>query len=275
MKINTQQLAVSVTNLSSGYGDKKDIIKHPERNIIHDISFSIAQGSSVSILGSNGCGKTTLLRSLSRLLPYTGKVEIFGHDIAKMKRKEIASYVAMMSQLQDVYFSYTIKETVEMGRYIRGGIKNTHDIEMVDRCLEMTGLSGIYNKQINQLSGGQLQRVFLARTIAQETPVILLDEPTNHLDLKYQSELLEYLQRWSREKTVMPDGQVYKNTLIGVFHDIGLAAKLSKHMIFMKDGQIIADGQKKEVFTSDNLKKAYDMDVAAYMNEQKKIWENV
>ena len=269
--------AISVSNISAGYGAD---------TVIKNISFDLECGKSLSIMGSNGSGKTTLLRSLNGLIKSTGSIKILGHDIATLKRREIAGMMAMMSQLSPVYFSYSIRETVELGRFARHdnerhgkgfNIKTSHqslvhDREVVDKCLELTGLKDIEKKQISSLSGGQLQRVFLARCFAQETPIILLDEPTNHLDLKYQAELMEHLEKWSCGETVMADGSHVPNTLIGVFHDISLAAEISSDMIFIKNGEVLCQGEKDKVFTADVLENAYGMDVAGYMNRQRRIW---
>ena len=269
--------AISVSNISAGYGADP---------VIKNISFDLECGKSLSIMGSNGSGKTTLLRSLNGLIKSTGSIKILGHDISTLKRREIAGMMAMMSQLSPVYFSYSIRETVELGRFARHdnerhgkgfSIKTSHqslvhDREVVDKCLELTGLKDIEKKQISSLSGGQLQRVFLARCFAQETPIILLDEPTNHLDLKYQAELMEHLEKWSCGETVMADGSHVPNTLIGVFHDISLAAEISSDMIFIKNGEVLCQGEKDKVFTADVLENAYGMDVAGYMNRQRRIW---
>ncbi len=256
--------AVSVQNLHAGYGS---------REILHDLSFQIACGSSTVILGANGCGKTTLLRALNGSLSSTGRIQILGQDLAKMKRKEIACAMSMMSQISSVYFSYSIRETVELGRYARSrrtGL-SSHDRDMVDQAIEMTGLGDIQDRQISQLSGGQLQRVFLARTLAQETPIILLDEPTNHLDFRYQAELMDFLKSWLKKKTSMPDGTEVNNTLIGVFHDLSLAAGIATDMIFLKDGKLLKQGHKGEVLTPSILSETYDIDAASYMKE---TWGN-
>lgn len=181
-----------------------------------------------------------------------------------MNRKQIAEKMAMLTQLSEVYFSFTVRETVEMGRYVRG-IHSSHDREKIDECLELTGLEDMEDKQIGELSGGQMQRVFLARTIAQETPIILLDEPMNHLDLRYQVRLMEYLETWAKGETALPDGRTYRNTLIGVCHDITMAAGISDYLIFIRKGRIAAMGDKREVLTRDVLKSVYGIDVAEYM----------
>ena len=267
--------AISVSNLSAGYGADP---------VIKDISFDLECGRSLSIMGANGSGKTTLLRSLNSLIKYNGDIKILGHDLSSLKRREIAGMMAMMSQLSPVYFSYSIRETVELGRFARHENERAtsllktshkslvHDRELVDKCLELTGLKDIEKKQISSLSGGQLQRVFLARCFAQETPIILLDEPTNHLDLKYQAELMQHLENWSKGQTQLPDGTMVPNTLVGVFHDISLAVEISSDMIFIKNGEVLCQGEKDKVFTADVLENAYGMDVAGYMNRQRQIW---
>ncbi len=258
-------------NLVCGYG------KNPRDNsILTDVSFTIKEGKSLAILGANGSGKTTLLRALSGTLPYEGSIKLLGSEIRSMDRREIASMQAMLSQLSQVYFSYTVEETVMLGRYLYNkglfGKPGKRDKEVVDRCLRQNGLYNIKDKQILELSGGQRQRVFLARTIAQETPLLLLDEPTNHLDMKYQEELMDYLKEWSSGKTVLQDGREVHNTLVGVFHDINMAINLCENMMLVKDGKILAKGTKDEVATDANLHDAYGMDVASYMKKMMSFW---
>lgn len=270
--------AISVSDLSAGYGDAP---------VIKNISFDLECGRNLSIMGANGSGKTTLLRSLNGLLEARGQIQILGQDLSKLKRREIAGMMAMMSQLSSVYFSYTVRETVELGRFARhdnerhqkngyslklSHMSLVHDREVVDKCLELTGLKDIEKKSISALSGGQLQRVFLARCFAQETPIILLDEPTNHLDLKYQAELMEHLEEWSKGQTKLADGTIVPNTLVGVFHDISLAAQISSDMIFIKNGEVFCQGEKDKVFTAEVLENTYGMDVAGYMNRQRRVW---
>ena len=136
----------------------------------------------------------------------------------------------------------------------------------VDKAIETTGLTELTDIQLSSLSGGQLQRVMLARTIAQETPVILLDEPTNHLDLKHHIELISYLRDWSKHSTEVA-GKTYPNTVISVFHDIGTAAILAENILLLKDGSIIKKGPAEEVLTRNLLNDIYDTDVIKYYEE--------
>ena len=256
-------MLIECKNLTCGYG------KNPFDNpVIKDISFSVKEGENVAILGANGCGKTTLIRAICGMLPYEGSVNIDGHQVRTMKRKEIAAKLSVLMQFSNVYFSYTVEETVMLGRYLYSrnffGMPTVKDREKVDKCLKEYGLESVRAKQISQLSGGQLQRVFLARTMAQDTDIIVLDEPTNHLDLKYQSEFLTYLSDWKNEDT--------KHTLIGVFHDINIALEAADKLIILKDGKILADGLKSEILDSEYLREAFDIDVKEYMRKQYSHW---
>ena len=158
-----------------------------------------------------------------------------------------------------------------MGRYLHIkdtllGLPSKEDKECVMRCLEAVDLVGAADKIITELSGGQLQRVFLARTLAQSPDIIMLDEPTNHLDLKYQIELVEYLKVWAQESG---------RTVIGVMHDINLAMRLSDNILVLKNGEIVAQGKTGDVVTASLLKEVYGIDVAGYMRESLKRWESV
>ncbi|MCL2366199.1 MAG: ABC transporter ATP-binding protein [Oscillospiraceae bacterium] len=253
---------LTIRDLSTGYGGV-DVVKN--------ISFHVGDNENLSIIGPNGCGKTTLLRAIANILPYRGEVEIDGKLLADMKHKDISRKIAMLSQMSGVYFQYSVYDTVMMGRYLHIkdkilGLPSQEDRDYVMSCLEAVDLMKVRNKAITELSGGQLQRVFLARTLAQSPDIILLDEPTNHLDLKYQIELVDYLKRWAVEN---------KRTVIGVMHDINLAIKLSDHVLVMKNGEIRGIGKTNEVISDALLEAVYEIDVAGYMRKSLKRWETV
>ena len=249
-----------VADLTAGYDG---------REVLHGLSFDVPTGENLCILGPNGCGKTTLLKAIAALIPSQGTLELDGEPIAGMKRQKLASRIAVMSQLTTMTFSFSVEETVMMGRYqhMKQGLfsrVSKADRETVERCLQATGLLELRNRQINELSGGQLQRVFLARTLAQEPQIILLDEPTNHLDLKHQAELIAYLKEWSREEG---------HSVIGVLHDINLALRLSDRFLFLRDGSIVGDGAAGELICPAFLERIYGMDVVGYMVDSLKKWE--
>ena len=253
---------LTLQNVFAGYG-AGDVVKN--------ISLNVKAGENLSIIGPNGCGKTTLLKAIANLLPFRGDIAFDGRSIRKMKHKEIALKIAMLSQISGIYFSYTVFDAVMMGRYLHIkdrllGLPSDHDKKQVMDCLAAVGLSGEKDKEITKLSGGQLQRVFLARTLAQEPEIILLDEPTNHLDLKNQIELVEYLKHWAANG---------RRAVIGVMHDINLAMRLSDNLLIMKDGGIQAYGKVNQTVSGEILKKTYEIDVALYMRESLKIWEDI
>lgn len=253
---------LKLNNVSVGYG---------KQDVVHDVSFSLGNNENLSIIGPNGCGKTTLLKAIANILPSKGDIEIDGKAVRDMKNKELSKRIAMMSQTSDVYFSYSVFDTVMMGRYLHikdsfFGLPTEEDRQCVTECLRAVNLESEKDKEITTLSGGQLQRVFLARTLAQQPEIILLDEPTNHLDLKYQIELIEYLREWSKQ-----DG----HSVIGVLHDINLAMRLSDNMILMKDGRVRAHGTASETATQELLYDVYDVDVAGYMKSNLRRWERM
>ena len=241
-------------------------------DVIHDISFDMDEDlcPNLSIIGPNGCGKTTLLKVIANLLPHKGDVEIEGVLAKSMKPRVLATKVALLGQISPVYFSYSVLDTVLMGRYAHcGGLFggfSRHDKEIAEDCLAKVNLLDVRRRSLATLSGGQLQRVFLARTLAQDPQIILLDEPTNHLDLKFQLELIDYLKEW---------GQGKNRCIIGVLHDISLAMRLSKNIMVMQNGKIAACGKIIEALTSSLLQEVYGMDVAGAMRENLKMWEKI
>ena len=250
---------LEVTSLYCGY-DKEMIIKN--------VSFVAKRKENLCIVGPNGSGKSTLLKSIGNLLGYKGRITLDNTDINTFTRSELAKRIAILSQISTIHFPYTIYETVALGRYSH--MKNSRlnlnkeDNDIILESLRMVGLLEIKDTYINNLSGGQLQRVFLARTFAQNPEVILLDEPTNHLDLKYQIEILEYLKKWSRENDKI---------LISVLHDLNLVNIFSDKVIVLNHGEIAEIGDTKKVLSSKMLNEAYNMDIRNFMINSLKKWE--
>jgi len=239
-------------------------------DVLKGIDFEVRKGENLSIIGPNGCGKTTLLKVISGLLPYQGSVVICGENAKNMKPRRLASHIALLGQLSQAYFSYTVYDTVMMGRYLHIGgmlgIASQGDKGFVEHCLNTVNLWQHKTRPLGTLSGGQLQRVFLARTLAQDPDIILLDEPTNHLDLKYQFQLIDHLKAWAKEE---------KRTIIGVLHDINLAMRLTQNIMVMDEGKIAAMGAVSDVLNKSLLKEVYGMDVATAMTENLQIWQQI
>ena len=250
---------IEVKNLCAGYGGSY---------VIRNINFSVEKGENLCVLGPNGCGKSTLFKSIARIINYRGTVTLEGRDTASFSRRELAKKIALLSQDVQVFFPYTVYDTVSMGRYAysTGILKNpsAEDESIIKDTMEKLDILDIKDRMINELSGGQLQRVFLARTLAQTPEVILLDEPTNHLDLKYQIELLGFLKSWVQENN---------KTLIGVFHDLNLARRFGDTAILMQEGSIAAAGKIEDVLNSETLQSVYGIDIHAFMLESLGRWK--
>lgn len=250
---------LEVNNLFAGYNGI---------NVICNINFNASNGESLCILGPNGCGKSTLLKSIARIIDYRGTVTINGVDISAIPRKEIAKKIALLSQSSQVFFPYTVNETVLMGRYAwsQGLFKSlsAEDNIIIENILKQLDIWDIKERMIDELSGGTLQRVFLARTLAQTPDLILLDEPANHLDLKHQIELLNLLKVWVKENNKI---------LISVFHDLNIARQFGDTAIVMNNGKIAANGKINEVLNSDVLNDVYGINIRNFMRESLEKWK--
>ena len=173
-----------------------------------------------------------------------------------------------MTQASNIYFPYTVYETVALGRYahLKGLFSriNKEDDEIILNSIANVGLIDIKDKLISELSGGQLQRVYLARAFAQDPDVILLDEPTNHLDLKCQIEILEYLNKWTKENNKI---------VVAVLHDLNLVQTFGEKVVMMNNGKIISSGTPKEVLSGEKLKEVYEVDVKGFMIDALEKWK--
>ena len=248
MEINVKDLRVS-------YG-KTEVLK--------GIDLTIRPGEKVFIGGANGSGKTTLLRALSGIISYAGNVLIDGKEVSSMKRKEVAKLIALMPQTSDIYFPYTVNETVLLGTYASAGNSffgtDAKATQFANKCMEDCDVLDLKDRHLDELSGGQLQRVLLARTFAQGSPFLFLDEPGNNLDIKYRAELCDKLNSWAAGKTGDID-----NTLVAVFHDLEQAKRCCTRAVMLKDGRIVFDGDINDAMKPEMLMNIYDFDVASYV----------
>lgn len=256
--MNEPSVMLSVQGLSCGYGGE---------DILHDLSFEVHTHEKLCVLGPNGCGKTTMLRAVAGMLPGAGTITACGLQVRRAPRAAVARVLALMSQSSAVYFSYTVYETVLLGRYAhqKGAFctADPRDRTLVEESLRRTGMWELRDRLIGELSGGQLQRVFLARTFAQDPRIILLDEPTNHLDLKYQLELMEYLRVWAAEG---------ERCVVGVLHDLNLALSFADTLLLLQNGQSVTHAAVS-AFDTALLDKVYGLDVAGYMRQALSRWQ--
>ncbi len=214
--------AVRVRNLSFSYNGV---------DILRDVSFEVEEGEFIAVLGPNGAGKSTLLKCISGIVECNG-VEIFEKPRQSYSREELARLIAYVPQKSIPSFM-TVFDTVLLGRKPHMGLTPTeNDLKTVRDVLEILGLKRFALKRTNQLSGGELQKVVIARALAQEPKILLMDEPTNNLDLKSQLEVMKIAERFADNG----------GTSIVVMHDVNLALRFAKRFIFMKEGKIKADG---------------------------------
>lgn len=236
---------ISTKNLTLGYGDFI---------VLKDINITIPKNKITILVGSNGCGKSTLLKTMARLLkPMSGKVVLGDMDIFQKSSKEIAKELGILTQSPDAPSDLTVFNLVKQGRYPYQSWFNQwskEDETIVEYALEKTGLSDIRDKKLSELSGGQKQRVWIAMTLAQQTEIILLDEPTNHLDIKYKIEVLDLLKHLNQHEN---------RTIVIVLHDINLACRYADHIIAIKDGQVYAEGDPKEIVTEKLINDVFDI----------------
>ncbi|MFA5105044.1 MAG: ABC transporter ATP-binding protein [Candidatus Margulisiibacteriota bacterium] len=230
---------IKIEKLCAGYG-RQDIIK--------DISLSADKGEFVALLGPNGGGKTTLLRAVLGLLKISsGSVFLSGEDAKKMTTKNKSKKLSFIPQVSSPLEGFSVEEIIAMGR-------NPHDtgseadLIAIDRSIEKVNLKNLRNTDVSRISGGEYQRVLIARALAQETDIMLLDEPTAHLDIKYRIETMRTLRALKAEKLI-----------IGVFHDIDLVKDFADRVVLMKSGKIAADGEVSQVLSPVLINEVFDI----------------
>jgi iron complex transport system ATP-binding protein len=238
--------AIHTRNLSFAYKD---------RAVLHAMSLSIAKGEMVGILGPNGSGKTTLLRVLSAVLEAQGEIKLNGRNIATYGRRELSKLFAVVAQESRVNFPYTVAEIVLMGRanyHSPFALEGKKDLEVARASMELTDCLSLSNRYLHELSGGEKQRVMIARALAQEPEILLLDEPSAFLDLKHQVQVFELLRRLNRERVL---------TIVAALHDLNLAALFFSRLVMLREGKIYRDGSPREVLTEKTIDEVYGIRV--------------
>lgn len=237
---------IAIKGVTYSYG-RGDVLKRLTLDI-HDHEFT-------ALLGPNGSGKTTLLRLVSGAdKPNQGKVMISDHNVYTMDTRSRAKAMSYVQQFVSSTFSYTVFELAAMGRYPYIGRfqgMRPQDIDIINQSLEEAGVQHLKKRPITELSGGELQRVMLARSLAQQSPWMLLDEPVNHLDIRHRTDILNAVRKR------VDDG----GAALCVLHDINLASRYADRIVLMQDGEIFMDGTPEEVLTEHNLETLYQVRV--------------
>lgn len=241
---------IKVDRLAGGYG-KKPIVK--------DISLDIKKGEFFALLGPNGSGKTTLFKLITGQLPViSGDILIDGKVMSKLTKLEKAKKVAVLSQEVQMTFDYTVEEIISLGRYPhqKGVLKtlSAYDREVIDAVMEISKVGRYRKTQFRLLSGGEKQRVLLAKALAQEPEVLLLDEPTNHLDIKHTFEMLDLLKEWQRTKGL---------TIFAILHDLNVASLYADRVALLYEGSFLEVGDVNTLRKEEQLKKVYEVEVKA------------
>jgi len=230
--------------------------RYHEDWVLQNISFRVEKGEFVGVIGPNGSGKTTLLKILYRLLaPQKGEILFELVPLKKMDQADIAKRVAVVAQETHLLFPFTVLETVLMGRspYLRNLVfESEKDLEIAKKAMEWTKILPFSERPLDELSGGERKRVFIARALAQEPEVILLDEPTANLDIHHQIDFLDLIVALNRERGL---------TIVMASHDMNMASEFCDRLILLQGGRIYQMGTPEEVITRENIENVYGCEV--------------
>jgi len=248
-----QSVTLRINNIACRY-DAADVLEN--------INFSAKGGDFIGVIGPNASGKSTLLKSISKVLkPHTGVVLLNEKDVYTFKSAEIAKNLAVVPQESVISFAFTALEVVLMGRtphLNRFEMESTQDLIIAQKSMELTNTWYLAERPIDTLSGGEKQRIIIARALTQEPRVLLLDEPTDHLDINHQIEILDLIKRLSKEKEMV---------VIGVFHDLNIVSQYCDRLILLHKGRIFAAGGAGDVLTGENIEKVYGVKVTVKQDD--------
>jgi iron complex transport system ATP-binding protein len=241
---------LEVQNLGLAYGHNV---------VMSDLTFQVMPGEMVGLIGPNGSGKSTIIKALSRVIyPYSGKILLDGKNISKIPREDLARLLGVVPQMPLLPSTFTGFEIVLMGRNPHLRLlqhESARDMAITWQAMERTATHSLAERRIGELSGGEIQRIIIARVLAQEPKSILLDEPTANLDISHQVEILDLIKNLCLENSL---------TVVAALHDLNLASQYCDRLILINDGRVHAQGTPNEVINSRNIKEVYGAEGCVY-----------
>jgi iron complex transport system ATP-binding protein len=237
--------------------------------IVDDVSFSVDSGQWLMVVGPNGAGKSTIINAISGGAPYSGYIGCMGKDVKTYKPQDMAKIVGFLAQRFLISYPFTVAEIVRLGRYAHskgifsGG--SDEDEEAIARAIELTGMEPFLNQSALTLSGGELQRTFLAQLFAQDPKLLILDEPTNHLDLVYQKQVFCLIGEWLKTPG---------RAVVSVVHDLSLARAYGTDVLLLHKGKCVSQGDVRLTLSPENLNQVYSMDVFEWMRTMLGQWQD-
>jgi len=236
--------------------------------ILCGVEFSLREHDVMMVVGPNGSGKTTMVRAIMGTVPHEGEALLDGKPVPSFRAEERARRIGVLTQQNPAQFAYSVRDVVAVGRYAhRGGLLGsltTQDREAIDSAMERTRVDSLANRDVTTLSGGELQRVCLARALAQDPQVLILDEPTNHLDIEHQIALFDIIEQWAAQPG---------RAVLSIVHDLNLAYRYGTCALLLREGRVLASGGVEEALSSENLKAAYNVDLVAWMRSLLERWK--
>jgi iron complex transport system ATP-binding protein len=230
-------------------------VSYGDRPVLRDVSLEVRRGEVVSLVGPNGCGKTTLLRAITRVVPWVrGDVCIGEASTRDLPARDLARLVAVVPQNPQLPLGYSAFETVLMGRTPHLGFfeqEGGDDLRRAGHALERVGAAHLAHRRVDELSGGERQNVVLARALAQDTPLLLLDEPTANLDIGHQIAVARLVRELAAGGLA----------ILAAVHDLTLASLYSDRIVLMSDGRVVTSGSPGDVLTAAAIRQAYGADV--------------
>ena len=243
-------IEIEMQNVRLCYGHKP---------VLEDITLKVMPGEIVGLIGPNGSGKSTVIKALSRIIsPYSGKILLDGKDASRISRRDLARLLGVVPQMPLLPSAFTAFEIVLMGRNPHLGLfqyEGPRELAIAWQAMEKTGTQALAERWINELSGGEIQCLLIARVLAQETKAILLDEPTANLDIGRQVEILDLIKKLCLENNL---------TVLAALHDLNLASQYCNRLFLLNNGRVHAEGTPKEVITEQNIREVYGAEGCVY-----------